>query len=403
MTKQPLNGIRIIGFTRWIAGPQTTRILASYGAEVIKVESSVRPDSQRLLFPFKDDLPGWNRSSDFNQFNTGTLSLTLNLTDKRGIILAKRLVELSDIVVENLAGGVIEKLGLGYEELKKVKPDIIMLSSCMLGRTSNYPNHRGFGYQIASLAGLNSIVGWPDREPQLRGAYTDYIAPFLNVTAIMSALLYRQRTGSGQYIDMSQYEHGILFITPLILDYVLNHRVASRVGNRTEQSAPHNAYRCQGEDRWCAIAVETDDEWHSFCNVIGNPKWTEDPKFSTLSARKENEDELDKLVEASIINLTAETAMNRMQEAGVPAGLLENGEDILENDPQLRHRRLFRNLEHPDMGTYRAPRVPFLLSKTPDDLHRAPLLGEHNEYILKELLSISDDEIADLVIAGVIE
>ena len=202
---------------------------------------------------------------------------------------------------------------------------------------------------------------------------------------------------------MSQYENGVHFMAPLILDYVVNQRVANRMGNRYPYAAPHGAYRCRGEDRWCAIAVFTDEEWQSFCKVIGNPAWTNDPKFSTLLARKENEEELDRLVEEWTINHSAEEVMSMMQAAGVAAGTVQTAEDLLEHDPQLKHRHFFWELEHPEIGKYRARRPPFMLSKSPCELRRAPLLGEHNEYVLKEILGMSDEEIAELVIEGVIE
>jgi benzylsuccinate CoA-transferase BbsF subunit len=192
-------------------------------------------------------------------------------------------------------------------------------------------------------------------------------------------------------------------MTPLILDYVVNKRIADRIGNHYPYAAPHNAYRCRGQDRWCAIAVLTDEEWRSFCKVIENPAWTNDPKFATLEARKENEDKLDSLVEEWTINHSAEEVMTVMQAAGVAAGVLQTGEDLLERDPHLQHRHLFWELEHPEIGKYHAPRPSFMLSKSTSELRPAPLLGEHNEYALKELLGMSDEEIAQLVIEGVVE
>jgi crotonobetainyl-CoA:carnitine CoA-transferase CaiB-like acyl-CoA transferase len=190
---------------------------------------------------------------------------------------------------------------------------------------------------------------------------------------------------------------------PVILDHAVNGRVANRMGNRSLDAAPHGAYLCRGEDRWCTIAVFTDEEWQSFTRVIGSPAWTNDPKFATLAARKENEDELDRLVEEWTTNRPAEEVMNKMQVAGVAAGVVETGEDLLENDPQLRYRHFFWELDHPEIGKYRAPRPSFVLSKTAPELSRGPLLGEHNEYVLKDILGISDEEIAELIIAGVLE
>ena len=403
MEKKPLEGIRVVDFSWVISGPLTTKTFSDHGAEVIKIEGRTRPDILRTGGPFKDGIPGLNRGGAFNEDNTGKLSVALNLAHPKGVEVAKRFVAWADIVVENFAGGSIKKMGLGYEELKKVKPDIIMLSTCMQGQTGPHATHPGYGFHLTALSGFSHIAGWPDRGPADLGAYTDYIAPRFNALAILAALSHRQRTGKGQYIDMSQYEDGIGFMAPLILDNVVNQRVARRMGNRYPDAAPHGAYRCRGDDRWCTIAVFTDEEWKSFDKVIGNPAWTNDSKFTTLLARKENEEELDSLVEEWTINYSPEEVMTMMQVVGVAAGVVETGEDLLEHDPQLRHRHLYWELEHPEVGKYRAAGPSFVLSKSPCELRRAPLLGEHNEYVLRELLGMSEEEIAELVIEGVVE
>ncbi|MFC1965839.1 CaiB/BaiF CoA transferase family protein [Chloroflexota bacterium] len=400
---KPLEGIKVADFTQVITGPLTTKVLSDYGAVVIKIESRLRPDLEREVQPFKDNIRGVNRSGSFNQHNTGKLSLTLNLTHPRGVEVAKRFVAWADIVAENFAGGVMARMGLGYEELKKVKPDIIMLSSCMQGQTGPYATHPGYGAHLAALSGFSHVAGWPDREPPYIGTYTDFIAPRFHALTILAALDYRRRTGKGQHLDMSQYENGVHFIAPLILDYAVNKRVAERMGNHYPYAAPHGAYRCRGEDRWCAIAVFTDDEWQSFYKVIGNPTWTKEPRFSTLQLRKKIEDELDKLVEEWTINYSAEEVMTMMQTGGVAAGVLQTGEGLLEHDPQLKHRHFFWELDHPEMGKYYALGHPFVLSKLPCELRRAPLLGEHSKYALDEVLGMSDEEIAELVMEGAIE
>jgi len=401
--RKPLEGIKIADFGFAWAGPITTKTLADYGAEVIRIEGRSRPEVFRTLAPFKDGIPGLDRAGTFNQDNTGKLSIAVNLAHPEGAEIARKLAIRADVVVENFAGGVMERMGLGYDELKKIKSDIIMLSTCMQGHTGPYATHPGYGFLLTPLSGFNHITGWPDHAPVEIDSYTDFIAPHFHALAILAALDYRQRTGKGQYIDVSQYEIGIQFLAPVILDYTVNQRVASRIGNRAPDAAPHGAYRCQGEDRWCAIAVCTDAEWQSFCKVIGNPAWTGRPEFSTLKARKENDDELDRLVEEWTINHPAEKVMMMMQAAGVAAGVVETGEDMLDKDPQLRHRQYFWELDHPEVGRHRVPAPSFVLSKSSYEMKRAPLLGEHNEYILKELLGMSDEEIANLIVAGVIE
>ncbi len=403
MPKKALEGIKVADFSWAVVGPHTTKALADYGAEVIRIESSTRLGIARTGGPFKDGIDGVNRGGSFGQYNTSKLSITLNLRQPKGVEVAKRLVAWADIVVENFAGGVMKRIGLGYEELKKVKPDIIMLSASMMGQRGPHASYRGFGAFLAALAGFNYITGWPDREPAEIGPYTDYIAPHFGIPIILAALLYRRRTGKGQYIDLSECETGVHFLTPLLLDNAINRRVANRMGNHSPYAAPHGAYRCRGEDRWCAIAVFTDEEWESFGKVVGNPAWTKDAKFSTLLARKKNKEELDRLVEEWTVNYSAEEVMTLMQAAGVAAGVLQTGEDLLEHDPQLKHRHFFWELDHPEIGKYHAPRSPFVLSKSPGELRRAPLLGEHSEYALKEILGMSDEEVAKLVVEGIIE
>ncbi|MFC1948614.1 CaiB/BaiF CoA transferase family protein [Chloroflexota bacterium] len=393
MKKQVLDGVKVVDFTWHLTGPLTTKVLADLGAEVIKIETRSRLDPGRVIAP---------RAGSFNQFNTGKLGITLNLSSPEGLELAKRLVARADIVVENFAGGAIKRMGLGYDELKKVKPDIIMLSTCTQGQTGPHATHPGSGHKLTALSGFSQITGWPDRQPGWIEAYTDFIGPHYNAIAILAALDYRRRTGKGQYLDMSQYEDAAQFIAPLILDCAVNRRVAERMGNKCDYAAPHNAYRCRGEDRWCAIAVFTDEEWRSFCKVIGSPALVTDPRFSTLPARKENEEELDRLVNEWTTGHTAEEVMTLMQRAGVAAGVAETAEDQLDYDPQLRHRRTFRTLRCPEIKQYRTPGPHFLLSKVSYRLKRAPLLGEHNEYVFKGILGLSDKEYSRLVDEGVI-
>ena len=344
-----------------------------------------------------------NRSATYNPYNTGKLSIALNLAHPRGVEVAKRIVAWADIVVDNFAGGAMRRMGLSYEELREVKPDIIMLSSCPMGQTGPYPTAPAIGAHLTALAGIMDLAGWPDREPTALDSYTDFISPHFNAFAILAALDYRDRTGKGQYLDLSQYEDCVHFMAPLVLDYTVNGRVSTRVGNRLDYAVPHNAYRCRGNDRWCTIAVFTDEEWASFCDVVGRPEWVNNPRFGTLQARKQNEEDMDSLIEEWTLNHSAEEVMSMMQTAGVGAGVVANAEDLLERDPQLEHRRFFRGLNHPEVGTYRAPRPPYTLSKCDCELERAPLLGEHNEYVLKQITGMTDDEIAALIVDGALE
>jgi benzylsuccinate CoA-transferase BbsF subunit len=397
MQKKLLEGIKIADFTWAAVGPMTMKTFADYGAEVIQIESVTRLTGMRWL-------PDYNASAAFNQWATNKLSCAINLSKPKGIELAKKIVAWADIVADNMRGQSMKRMGLGYEELRKVKPDIIVLSSCMMGQTGPYSQSMGDGGTLTALSGFRHITGWPDREPVgPAGPYTDFVAPRFNTFTLLAALDYRRRTGKGQFLDFAQYENGVHFMAPLVLDYFVNKRVADRMGNRYSNAAPHGAYRCQGDDRWCAIAVFTDEEWQNFCNVIGNPAWTKDSRFSTLLARKKNEDELDRLVEEWTVNHTAEEIMTRMQENGVPAGVLQNAEDLQEKDPQLKHRNFYRKMEHPVTGKMTAPRDVTMFSKVSCEVNRAPLLGEHTGYVLKEILGMSDGEISELKTDGVLE
>jgi benzylsuccinate CoA-transferase BbsF subunit len=389
-----LEGIRVVDFSWHVTGPITTKHLSDLGAEVIIIESRRRP--------------GWRRGPPLSGSNdqncTSKLSVTVNTRDSRGLDLVRQLIAKSDIMVENFAGGTIAKMGLGYEAVKEIKPDIIMLSTSMQGETGPYSTHQGSGHKLAALAGFSQIAGWPDRRPGWIGAYTDFIAPRFNIVAIMTALDYRRRTGKGQYLDMSQLEAGLQFISPLILDYVVNKRIAARMGNATSSAAPHNAYPCLGEDRWCTIAVFNDQEWQSLCLVVGDPALTNDDRFNTVTSRKEHEEELDRLLGGWTSSRPAEDVMNAMQKAGVAAGVVETGEDLLDLDPQLRHRHTFMSLEYPGIGEYRSHSgAHFLMSKYQVRMTAAPTIGQHNEYVFKGLLGIPDAEYDNLVDDGVID
>lgn len=403
MKKRLLDGIKVVDFSQIATGPLTTKYLADWGATVLKIEGRSRIDAMRNNPPFKDGIPGLNRAGRFNQWNSSKMSTALNLRRPRAVELAKRFVAWGDVVIDNFASGVMERLGLGYEDLKQVKPDIIMISSSLLGHSGPYSESRGFGTILSALSGFNQITGWPDREPPDLGVYTDFIGHHFHAFIILAALINRRHTGQGQYIDISQFQCALQFIAPLLLDYSINGRVAERLGNRSTSVAPHGAYPCLGEDRWCAIAVYSDQEWQSLCQIMGNPAWTNDPRFSTLLARKKNEDELDKLIGAWTVTQRAEDIMGRLQAAGVPAGLLETGEDLIEHNPQLKHLRFFCEVPHPEIGKYIVHRTPFTLSRAAYEVTRAPLLGEHNQYALKEILGLSDEEMADLVIDGAVE
>ncbi|MFC1885682.1 CaiB/BaiF CoA transferase family protein [Thermodesulfobacteriota bacterium] len=393
------DGLKILDFTWVIAGPSAVRYLADYGAEVIHAESKTRVDLSRQTAPFKDEIPGVDRSAYFAGYNSNKKGITLDLKTPSGLNLAKKLVAWADVVVDNFAPRVMDKLGLGYEVLRSIKPDIIMASTSLLGR--NGPPFRGFGSQGAAITGLWSVTGYPDGEPTgLFSAYCDFIANRYLIIAILMALEEKRQTGRGQQIDQSQVECSLHFMEPTLLDFALNGRVARPQGNRDPMAAPHNAYQCRGDDRWCAIAVFAEDQWKALKQVMGRPAWADESRFSTLAGRKANEDELDRLMDEWTSRYDPHDLMIMLQKAGVPAGVVALAED-LHNDPQLAHRGHYMIVDHPVVGNYSADSPAFRFSDAePRKPFPSPCLGEHNEYVVKEILNLSHRQWTELQAAG---
>lgn len=395
-----LQDIKVADFTWALAGPVAIRYLAAHGATVVRVESALRPDALRTSGPFKDNKPGVDRSGYFAFLNANKYSIQLNLNNPSGREVARRLIAWADIVAESFVPGTMERWGLDYEEIRKMKPDIIMLRTSNLGQTGPQAKQPGFGQHLVGLSGFSYYTGWPDREPIGFGmAYTDMIAPRFAVAALIAALDYRRRTGKGLLLDLSQLETAIHFLTPQVLDYAVNGRVGNRIGNRCTYAVPHGVFPCRDEDTWCAIAIFTDEEWDRFTKVV-DESWTKDPRFSTFLNRKQNEDELEELVSEWTTKFTAEQLMKLLQDAGVPAGVAQNNEEVL-NDPQLGHRHSFWVLQHNTLGSYAHLGRPFSLSKTPAKSRMpAPCLGEHTEYVCTKILGLSDEEFVNLALLG---
>ena len=401
--KQVFDGIKVADFCWAAVGPQVTRELAEHGATVVRIESHRYPDPTRTSFPFKDNVPGIDRSAIGMVWNTNKYSISCDLNTPKGQEVARRLVRWADIAAENMTPGAMAKWGLDYESCSKIKPDIIYFSSSLMGQRGPLAKYAGFGYMAATYAGYSQIIGWPDRDPLVvTNAFPDYISPFYMVAAVTAALLYRRKTGKGMYLDHSQVECGVTFLGPLILDYIVNGRIAERMGNRDPYMAPHSVYPCRGEERWVAITVTNEQEWQDLCCVMGNPLWAKDPKFSTILGRKENEEEMDSLIGEWTKDYPAEQIMAMLQDVGVPCGVVQNAEDLF-NDPQLKHREHLCFLEHKAIGSHAYQAPAYRLSKTPNHIWKAgPCLGQDNEYVYKDILGYSDDEIADMLAEGVI-
>jgi len=405
MAGKALAGVKIADFTWVVAGPMTVKYLADHGAEVIHVESSTRPELLRVLPPFKDGKQGLNRSAYNACFNNNKYGLSLNMNHPRAKEVLHRLISWADVIAENFAPGTMAKWGLAYEDLIKIKRDIIMFSTSQFGHTGPHAKIAAFGAQLVSLAGFTYLTGWPDRYPTgPYGPYTDSIVPTWGATAIMAALINRRRTGKGIHLDISQYEAALNFISPILLDYTVNQRVATRKGNSCSYSSPHGLFRCRGRDRWCALTVFSDEEWERLCQVIGKPELSKDPRFCTLLQRKKNEDELNSLISNWSAKLAADEVFCSLQKVGIAAGVAQTSKDLLEGDQQLAHRQFFRELEHREIGKHRYEAPPFRLSKTPCELTMpGPCIGEHNEYVCREILKLPDEEYIELLNEGVFE
>ena len=387
MTNQSvLQNIRILDFTWVLAGPYATRILADFGAEAIKV--------QPLLSEAEEDTFS---KGYYNTWNRNKLGITLNLNKPQGVAIARKLVSISDAVVENFTPRVMTNWGLDYESLKKLKQDIIMLSMSTMGNTGPWRDYAGFGPTVQAFSGITYLTSYPGKPPLGLGySYADHVAGLMAVLALLGALEYRRRTGEGQFIDVSQVEAMASLLGDAIVDYTRNGKTVEPVGNSSTHAAPHGVYRCRGDDRWCAITVFTDEEWQGFKRALGNPNWAEDSRFATLTSRLKNVDELNRLVEGWTRRHTAEEVMTRLQEQEVAAGVVQDASDLA-NDPQLKQRGFFVELDHPELGKTISDATPIRLSGTPAKYHRAaPTPGQDNDYVYKQLLGMSESEVAEL-------
>lgn len=405
VSKLSLEGLRVIDLSWVQAGPFATKMLADMGAEVIKIETYHKVDGFRVSGPWKDKTPTPpNRSGDFDSKNANKLSMLLNLRVAAGVEIFKRLLKVSDVVIENFTAGTMDRFGLEYSVLRDVNPKIIVVSMAGFGQTGPYSNYVSFGPTLQSISGLSSITGFPGHDPLGLGiAYPDSIGGLFADLAILAGLRHRQ-SGKGQYIDLSQYEAAVSVLGHTVLEYTVNNRVPQPVGNRHPYASPYGCYRCKGDDRWCVIAVYTEEEWKAFCNVIGNPDWTKSSKFATLLGRKRSEGELDRLVEGWTIGHSAEEVMELMQGAGVAAGIVQNIEDLITRDPHMKARGFYQEIEHPPLGKVILEGIPFKLSLTPGSLRTpAPLLGQHTDYVLKRILGMPQEEIDRFAAEGAFE
>jgi crotonobetainyl-CoA:carnitine CoA-transferase CaiB-like acyl-CoA transferase len=341
----------------------------------------------------------------FTDWNAGKRFAALDLTHPRAVELARRLVATCDVVIENYSTGVMDKLGLGYADLERINPRLVMLSTSGYGDRGPCSRYVTWGPNVEALSGLSKLTGFPTRECAItQYAYPDPLSALHGLFAVMCALDHRSRTGRGQYISLSQFETMVSSLGPLMMEFLVNGREPQRLGNRSEHAAPHGCYRCAGDDRWCAIAVSSDAEWQSFRQVLGDPAWARDPRFSTLASRLENAAELDGQIEEWTRRHTPEQVMTMLQGAGISAGVVQNVEDQMQRDSQLRARGFFEEIEHVKKGAVVATGIPLGLTSTPGRSGRAgAALGQDNDYVFGTLLGMSPEEIREAVEAGAIE
>ena len=427
----PLAGIRVLDFSMVWAGPMCTRALADLGAEVIKVEATTRTDPERgpaaggggRLYP--GGVPGerpYNRAGRFNEYNRNKLGITLDLKHPEGRSLARELVRITDLVVENFSAGVLDRLGFGYGELVRLRPDVILLSMPGFGATGPEAHYIAYGPTQEAMSGLSSMTGYPDGPPLLTGIFFgDPVGGTFAAVAAVTALWGRRRTGRGGHIDLSQQEALASLLPEVLLEYQFNGRILTPQGNRHPAMAPHGCYPCKDEDhapaampphpssfiphpsdRWIVIGVEDEAQWQALCRLMDRPELAADPRFATRSARRRHQDELDGLIAAWTQDHDHRALMRALQEAGIAAEAVLNAAKVLD-DPHERERGFFQDVPHPEAGTHPHAGGPWRFSGAFLPIRRAaPCLGEHNALVLGGLLGLSAETLEQLEAEGVI-
>ena len=412
MAKPPLEGIRVADFTWVWAGPYCTLQLAHLGAEVIRVETRTRPCVTRMLPPWPDGTPGLNRSGYFNQYNQGKRSLTLNFGKPGALEVALRLVERSDVVTNNFAAGVMDKLGLGYDDLRKIKPDIIMISLSGYGDTGPYRDYIAYGPAQVPLSGISALTGYKGWPPMHSGfSYADPNAGVHGAFAILAALYHRAKTGEGQFIDMSQWECAMDTTAEGLLEYSMNGREPERDGNRDRWMAPHGVFPSKDRpeiggvaiDMWVSIVAADDAEWRRLAAAIGQSELAADPRFATLEARKQNEDALEAIISGWTSERNSAEAEAILQAAGVAAAVCASNKSLAE-DEHLIGRNFFVELEHPEVGVRKHAGIPWRMSDSESRVKSpAPVIGQHTEEVLRQILGYDEAEMRKLSEAGALE
>ena len=413
-----LEGVRILDFSRIWAGPHATKLLADMGAEVIKVESSRSWDPHRTIagsgnLPNGEPGPDpWNRSGWFNTLHLSKYGITADISHPRGRALLEELVSLSDVVIENFRAGAMERRGFGYEALRRLRPDIIVVSMPSFGNTGPWKEFIQYGIGQEQLGGIASMNGYLGEDMPMKSGvnFGDPISGAHAAGAVLAALLYRRRTGRGVFIDISQLESTICVIGEHILGYQMDRRNPKNIGNRHPVYAPHGVYRCRGHDtvstssleHWVAIAVTSDQEWRKLCQAMGAPELAADPRFADLLSRHRHQEQLDEAISHWTQERNAYEVMHTLQLKGIAATPVLSGEGIF-NDPHYQERGLLELVDHPSTGPYFLPGVAWKMSRSPGAVRwPSPRLGEHNGFVYGELLGMAALEIHKMDAEGVI-
>jgi benzylsuccinate CoA-transferase BbsF subunit len=401
----PLRGIKVVDLAWVMAGPLIGRVLADFGATVVRIESGKKPDLARALAPFKDGMPGREQSLFYSDNNAGKLGLALDLSSPDGRAVLGDLLDWGDVVIDSFSPGTMARWGFSWDEVSRRHPDLIMVSASLLGDAGPYGRIAGFGSAGSTISGIHDLGGWPDQPPQgVSGPYSDAINPHFGVMTILAALDRRRRTGRGAYIDLSQVETTLQFVSAVVVDYTANGVVAERNGNRDSAASPHGLYPSAPESeagaRWVAIAVRTDAEWQRLSGIMLRPELGTAAEFATTEARLTNADQVDYLVAEWTRPQTARAVEERLQAAGIAAHRVSTAAD-LSVDPQLAGLGHFIPLDHAAHGSTYVESSRITLSETPATVARpGPTLGQDTDYVLRDILHYGDARIAELEKAG---
>ncbi len=399
-TEGALAGLNVVDLMWVVAGPTSTRTMADFGATVVRIESANRIETARGIGPFHDNAQGLDHSGLFGNMNANKLGLSLNLSTQEGRDVLLDLIKWCDVLTESFSPRAMRAWGMDYESLREIRPDLIMLSTCLFGQAGPLSRVAGFGTMGAAIGGYVALAGNLGGAPiGPYSAYTDYLSPRFALPTILAALDYRDRTGEGVYIDQAQAESSLHFMSAALLDYTINGRVPELVGNADPDMAPHGCYATAGDDDWVAIAVRNDADWANLCAAMGMGELTCDDRFADLTARKANEDELNGIVSGWAAQHGALEVEYMLQAFGVPAHAVSNSSAAVA-DPQLQHRGHFIPIEHPVHGVQTVEAAKGQMSVTPPSYRSsAPTIGRDNDLVLREILGYDDERIAQLAIA----